>query len=246
MVRFLSSGTAKISLRRILTLAVLPAAALMLAAPVWAENNSWTTAKVDRQVKIKVMADAGGDMTELDLSDLAVGETRWLKSGSGKDIGITREAGGYRLDIDGEETFIASPGDDTHNRVMVRTLGIGEGDRDMNVDQNVWVTGDQQVIHLGTEGLDGVFINGLGDLDDNQKAAIIDAIRAAGVDKEVHFSPEGFLGAKSFTFVTGGKGMHAEGEANVDIQMHKQPMDGNGEGNVIIIEKKVVTSDDDN
>lgn len=249
MVRFLSRGTSKISLRRILALAVLPAAVLMLATPTWAEKPSWAEDSGERHVtvKIKVMADDGGEMTELDLSDLAVGETRWITSDSGKDIGITREVDGYRLDIDGEETFIATPGDGAHNRVMVRAIGHGVNAGLHESMQNVWVTGDQQVIHLDGEGSPGVFISGLGDLDENQKADIIDALRAAGVDKEVHFSPAGG-GTHSFTFMTSGGDLHADGEATVDVQVLKKflPGDEDGEGQVIIIEKKIVTSDDDN
>lgn len=247
MTRFLLRGSSRLSLRRIVALAVLPAAALMLAAPVWAETNSWTVDKAERQVKIKVMTDDDGEMTELDLSDLEVGETRWMTSASGKDIGITRELDGYRLDIDGEETFIATPGDGHHNRVMVRTIGVGDGEvltEDMHgAMQNVWVTGDQKVIHLDAGSLDGVFISGLGDLDENQKADIIDALRAAGVDKKIHFSPAG-EGTHAFTFMTSGEGIHADGEATVDVQMHKKHLHGDGE-NVIIIEKKSIKSDND-
>ncbi|MCZ6649208.1 MAG: hypothetical protein O7D35_00920 [Acidobacteria bacterium] len=247
MVRFLSRGTSTISLRRILALAVLPAVALMLAAPAWAEKPSWNEDSGERHVnvKIKVMADDGGEMTELDLSDLEVGETRWITSDSGKDIGITREADGYRLDIDGEETFIATPGDGAHNRVMVRAIGHGDGEGLHEAMQNVWVTGDQQVIHLDGESLDTVFISGLGDLDEYQKADIIDALRAAGVDKEVHFSPAGG-GAHSFMFMTSGGDLHADGETTVDVEVIKKCLPGDGDGNIIIIEKKKFTSDDDN
>ncbi len=238
MVRFLSRSTSKMSLRRIIALAVLPAAALMLAAPAWAEES------VERHVKIKVLTDDSGEMTELELSDLAVGETRWITSDSGKDIGITREDDGYRLDIDGEETFIATPGDGMHDRVMVKTMVMEDGEGLHDAMQNVWVTGDQQVIHLDGLESSGVFISGLGDLDENQKADIIDALRAAGVDKEIHFSPMGG-GEHSFTFVTSGDDLHGDGEATVDVQMLRKHVDGDGEGKIIIIEKKVVTSDDD-
>ena len=242
MVRFLSRGTSRISLRRILALAVLPAVALMLAVPAWAGDA------VERHVKIKVMTDEGGEMTELDLSDLQVGETRWITSDSGKDISITREEDGYRLDIDGEETFIGSPGDGMHNRIMVQAMGHGDGEGLHEAMQSVWVTDDHKVIHLDTEGADGVFISGLGDLDENQKADIIDALRAAGVDKEVHFSPSGG-GAHSFMFMTSGGDVHMDGESSVDIEVLKKYLPGGGDGEgpqIIIIEKKIVTSDDDN
>ena len=99
--------------RRAIALALLPAAVLLFMHPATAGDET------QRKVQIKVITDEGGDPVELDLSDLQVGETRWVTTDSGKDVGITREANGYRLDIDGEETFVMSPGEGMHNRVMV-------------------------------------------------------------------------------------------------------------------------------
>ena len=226
------------SLRRAVALVLLPAAALLFMAPAMADDV------VERKVQIKVIADTGGEAVELDLSDLQVGETRWITSDSGKEIGITREENGYRMDIDGEETFIMSPGDDMHNRIMVHATTDGEGLHESM--SNVWVTDDAQVIQLDGMASDGVFISGLGDLDEYQKADIIDALRAAGVEKEIHFAPSGGPHMMSFSIDSD---VHADGEHTVDVQVIREHLvgdAGDADGShVIFIEKKEITSDDD-
>jgi hypothetical protein len=225
------------TLRRAVALALLPAAALLFMTPAMAEDTG------ERKVEIKILADAGGEAVELDLSDLQVGETRWISTDSGKDVGVTREENGYRLDIDGEETFIMSPGDDMHSRVMVHAMADGVGEGLHSAMSNVWVTGDQQVIELDGIESDHVFISGLGDLDENQKEDIIDALRAAGVEKEVHFAPSGSPHMMSFT-----TDVHADGDTDVNVQvLRKQLGEGaDADGNhVIFIEKKTISSDED-
>jgi len=225
--------------RRAIALALLPAAALLFMTPAVAEDSG------ERKVEIKILADADGEAVELDLSDLEVGETRWISTDSGKDVGITREENGYRLDIDGEETFIMSPGDGMHNRVMVHATADGEGEGLHSAMSNVWVSGDQQVIELDGMNSDHVFITGLGDLDENQKADIIDALRAAGVEKEVHFAPAGAPHMMSFSTT---HDVHGEGDATVDVQVLRKHMGeaADGDGNhVIVIEKKTISSEDD-
>ena len=226
------------TLRRAVALVLLPAAALLVMTPAVAEHH------VERKVEIKILADADGEGVELDLSDLEVGETRWITTDSGKDVGVTREDDGYRLDIDGEETFIMSPGDGMHNRVMVHATIDHEGGGSHDSTSNVWVNSDHDVISLDSMAGDSVFISGLGDLDENQKADIIDALRSAGVDKDVHFAPAGGPHVMSFTTADG---VHADGDANVDVQVIRKHLDGtaDSDGNhVIFIEKKTIGEDD--
>jgi hypothetical protein len=226
------------TLRRAVALVLLPAAALLVMTPAVAEDH------VDRKVEIKILADADGEGVELDLSDLEVGETRWITTDSGKDVGVTREDDGYRLDIDGEETFIMSPGVGMHNRVMVHATTDHDGGGSYDSTSNVWVNSDHDVINLDSMTGDSVFISGLGDLDENQKADIIDALRSAGVDKEVHFAPAGGPHVMSFTT---SDGVHADGDATVDVQVIRKHIDGttDSDGNhVIFIEKKSIGEDD--
>ncbi len=235
--------------RNLWTRAAAVAAALCLTAGLAAVPAS-ADEKLERKVKIKVMTGAGTEIEEVDVSDLAVGETRWVTSRDGKDVGITREESGYRISVEGEDTFVMTPsagpagmrrvhvrtgeGSEKGSQVFVRKMATaGEG----GGQSMVFVTDDNQAIHL--DGLaDTVFISGLGDLDESRRQAIVDALRGAGVDKEIRFAPSGPHG---FRFLSGeGAG---EGQS-VEVNVEKSVTGGDGDGHKVIIIEKVVEKDE--
>lgn len=55
---------------------------------------------------------AGGDSAELELQDLAVGESRQLTTEQGKPVTILRTETGFDIDVDGKKIQIAHPGSD--------------------------------------------------------------------------------------------------------------------------------------
>ena len=80
---------------------------------------------------------------------------------------------------------------------------------------------------------------GLGELDEYERNQIIDALRAAGVEKEIHFAPGG--GPHGFHFLTTSAGEGEGGE--VEVEIHKFGP-GEADSNMIIIEKKVKKEED--
>jgi len=199
-----------------------------------------------KHIKIMVSPDGeDADAIRLDASDLEVGETRYITSESGKEVAITREENGFRIEIDGEETFVMTPGEGMHKRVMVHSTGSGEATANAFVmvgegegHNMLWVTDEGENVHLG--GMeDTVFITGLGELDEYERNQIIDALRAAGVEKEIHFAPGG--GPHGFHFLTTSAGEGEGGEVEVEIRKFGP---GEEDSNMIIIEKKIKKEED--
>ena len=127
--------------------------------------------------KIKIVAD--GEVFELDGEDLELGETRSIELESGKTMEITR----------GEEGIVLTTGD---NEILMRD----NGHRSKEIGHTVSIAegGDFVFVdHSAVVGGDGVIISGLGDLDETAREAIINALREAGVEKEIHFSPAGAI-----------------------------------------------------
>jgi hypothetical protein len=196
-----------------------------------------------KQIKILVTPD-GEDSDEVifDASDLEVGETRYLTSESGKEVAITREENGFRIDIDGDETFVMTPDKGMHKRIMVHSAAGAEatanafvvsGEGEGEGHEMVWVSEESGEVHLG--GLeDTVFISGAGDLDEYDRERIIDALRDAGIDKEIRFVPSG--GSHGFHFVTTSK---VDGEGG-DLELKLQKLiPGEDDADVVVIEKKL-------
>ena len=231
---------------RVATGILLPLAVLgLLVAPALAgEHHDGEVHK--KHIKIMVSPDGDDvDAIHLDASDLEVGETRYVTSESGQEVAITREENGFRIDIDGEETFVMTPGEGMHKRVMVHSAGSGVATANAFVmagegegHDMLWISDEGENVHL--EGMeDTVFITGLGDLDEYERNQIIDALRAAGVEKEIKFAPAG--GPHGFHFLTT-SGIEGEG-GDVEVEIRKIGP-GEEDTNVFVIEKKIKKEED--
>jgi hypothetical protein len=231
---------------RVATGILLPLAVFgLLVSPALAGDHH--NGKVHKKhIKILVSPDGeDSDAIHLDASDLEVGETRYLTSESGREVAITREENGFRIDIDGEETFVMTPGEGMHKRVMVHSAGTGVATANAFVmagegegHEMLWVTDEGESIQFG--GLeDMVFITGLGELDEYERNQVIDALRSAGIEKEIRFAPAG--GAHGFHFVTTSEGEGEGGDMEVEI---RELAPGEEDAEFIIIEKKIKKEED--
>jgi hypothetical protein len=220
---------------RVATGILLPLAVFgLLVSPVLAGDHH--DDKVHKKhIKILVTPDGeGADEVSIDASDLEVGETRYFTSDSGKEVAITREENGFQIDIDGEQTFVMTPGEGMHKRVMVHSAGAGEATANAFVVSGegeghnmVWVSKEGEDIHLG--GLE-------------ERDQIIDALRSVGIEKEIRFAPAGGP-HHGFHFLTtsGVVGEGEDGEVEVEIRKFGP---GEEDGNVIVIEKKIKKEED--
>jgi len=133
------------------------AATLLLALPVLAEEDEGL--HVERQVKIKMVKD--GDLLELDLSDMEVGDTQQFFTESGKEVLVTRTEDAYKIAIDGEEEAIVLPvregdnafafatGDEGEHVVIRKRIVKGDcddGDSDCAASSMVFVAKDGKVV----------------------------------------------------------------------------------------------------
>ncbi len=64
--------------------------------------------EVHEKHKIVLKLDAGDGLLELDLSGLEVGESKQLLTDDGKEVVVTRQEDGYKIDVDGKELHVAS------------------------------------------------------------------------------------------------------------------------------------------
>ncbi|MFQ5767792.1 MAG: hypothetical protein ACE5ID_07400 [Acidobacteriota bacterium] len=154
----------------------------------------------------------GGTADGIDISDLDVGETRVLATASGKDVEITRQEHGYLLNVDGKKIHLDIPGAGEARNIWVEKLDDGHGVHTMVIAGGADDNGDadsgtgasleaRSMVFLGGAqgGADSVLISGLDDLNEDQRQEIIDALRGAGIDKEIRFGPAMGHG---FNFVT--------------------------------------------
>jgi len=98
------------------------------------------------EAKVLVKVGEADDLVELDLSGLEVGESKQLFSGSGKEIVVTREENGYKIDVDGEELHVQPFGDD---------LALGEGEHKVFLSENgdvVKLDDDHQQVWISAGG----------------------------------------------------------------------------------------------
>ncbi|MFQ5670985.1 MAG: hypothetical protein ACE5HD_10780 [Acidobacteriota bacterium] len=187
-----------------------------------------------REMRIVVASGADAATTGLesvDIGDLEIGETRFLTTDSGKEIAVTREEDGLFLEIDGKEMHIQMD-DEPGTRLFVGGADTAEADGDQVIGLSA------RSICIGRPGADEdvVTLSGLGDLDDARKDEIIDALRSAGIEKEIRFASPGH----GFQFVTVNTDGDAEGEKNVNVEVRRCVWSGDGPHVVVVRERKEV------
>ncbi|MFQ5720467.1 MAG: hypothetical protein ACE5IK_13055 [Acidobacteriota bacterium] len=237
------------------------AAACLLVVPAWA-NGSTEDAVVCSggeadcggvEHRIKILIAGGGDELEglaaggeaIDISGMEVGETRY---GTGDtDVAVTRVEDGYTITVDGEEIHVDTIVDADRMKVIVGS-GSGEGGSWTTADGSVFSLDGHHVALFGAGGeSDAVTLSGLGDLDEDARQRIIEALRDAGVEKDIHFADgHGFqfitagTGEGNTVFFSGDEGGEGEHTINVDVEAFAG--DEAGTHKVVII-KKVKSGD---
>ncbi|MCB1041780.1 MAG: hypothetical protein KDC35_02510 [Acidobacteria bacterium] len=152
-------------------------AALSVCAAAWVlgggtQQEVHVIKKADRQTAVfvtsddsdtEMMVNIDGLKDKFDLSSMEEGDVNTYTLSNGETIEISKVNGAFQLVHNGETIEI-------HN--------------DHGLSKNMFVMG-------GFNHGSAIRISGLSDLDQAQKDAIIDAIRAQGIDKEVVFEQSG-------------------------------------------------------
>jgi hypothetical protein len=89
--------------------------------------------------------------TVVHVPELAVGESRTLRSDSGSDVVVTRQEDGFVLSVNGREFHVRTPGEGMHVRTLpgegedVKTLVTGDGVKRVIVTKHAYgfSTGDE-------------------------------------------------------------------------------------------------------
>jgi len=139
-----------------------------------------------REMRIVVAGDASGDSTsfhwvsdesDIDMQNMQVGESQSIIDESGRSVLITREAKGFRFDVEGETIIVPEFGDYEHIALM------DGSDFSANID--VEIMGDHQMLASGSPS--GVTIISGEALDETTKESIKAVLQSAGRDGEVTF-----------------------------------------------------------
>ena len=172
---------------RIIILAAL--AAVMASAGAHSQEQEETIA-------LKVIVSADGDepksvhwvSDDVDLDDLAVGESRTITGEDGKDVVVTRMDDGMQFDINGETVVVpgmhgdhlAFVGANVDQDIDVKVMG-GHGE-----DVDVTITG-AGAHATAAHRPEGVTIISSEPLDDSVRESIRSVLISAGLDEEVRF-----------------------------------------------------------
>ena len=170
-------------------IAVLVAAASLAAAAIAGEEirHKMAIAVIDEDGSGETRIELDGDDLGFSLHDMQEGENRSIIDKSGRTILVTREADGFRFDVDGKT--IRMPAFDGHHEGAV---WMSDGDI-TDVDLHVMHDAGTATAH----SMDGVMIISEKPVDDATRQAIKSMLESAGHGSEVRFvdSESGMDGA---------------------------------------------------
>ena len=142
-----------------------------------------------RELKIVVAGASSDDYTtfhwvsddsDFDMQGMQLGETHSIVDESGRSVLITREAEGFRFDVDGKTVVVPDMGAHGTHMAFVDVDGA-----DFSADIDVKIIGDHQMMsnHDGS----GVIIISDETLDATTRESIKAVLQSAGRDDEVTF-----------------------------------------------------------
>lgn len=117
--------------------------------------------------------DINGETLTPDINGMAIGDTRTFTTGSGAEVSIERK----------DEHLYMVNGGDGEIELLWNTEHEGNG------ENQVFITNSASTMVFNpTSANNTVTISGLDNLDEVEKQRVIDALRAAGIEKEINFS----------------------------------------------------------
>jgi hypothetical protein len=158
--------------------------------------------EVEKKIELKIMVDGDGTdgphemhwvSDDLDLEDLAVGESKTITGESGREVTVTRTVEGMQFDIEGETIVVPDMGahgthmafvdaDGAHGDVDVRVMKMDGNHEDIDIEVIGGGAHMMQAHHP-----DGVTIISGTPLDDSVRDSIRSVLISAGNNEEVTF-----------------------------------------------------------
>lgn len=137
------------------------------------------------EIKIAVDGDDSGHQvfhfdsqdSDLDLHDMAVGETQVVTDGDGREVSVSRTEDGFTFDVEGETIDIAG----LHGEHEVAVLHGNHDIEDVSIEKH------RKVRVIKTSKDNGVTIISTDDIDDATRAQLEKVLKDAGKDGEVVF-----------------------------------------------------------
>ena len=157
-------------------------AALGIATAAFAGEHMKTKMAIavfDSDSHGEVRLDLDSDELGFDLHDMQEGENRSIVDESGRSILITREADGYRFDVDGKTIKMPLFDNELHSAVWMSDGGLGDFDFDLDAMHDFSVA--------GAHGMDGVMIVSQKPIDEATQQTIKSMLQSAGHGDEVRF-----------------------------------------------------------
>lgn len=147
--------------------------------------------EIEHKVHLKIIAD--DDLVDVELDDLAIGDSQQLFTESGKQVVITRKEAGYEFDIEGRDEPIlvrtgtqayafahdhSCDGDDCPQHVVIKKHVNVTTDGDGAGQQMIFMSDDGEVHRLG-DGEDVTWIAGEGSGDGKLHVIELDGASSA-------------------------------------------------------------------
>jgi hypothetical protein len=164
---------------------VFMAASLLLASTAFAGEHATMVMQIaidDGSDGEEIVLNLNGDDMGFDLDDMQEGESHSIVDESGRAILITREADGFKLNVDGKT--IDMPLFDSEHEVMMIS-DVGPVDFDMDFDSNVHVMGNSSIAIDGHP--DGVTIMSAKPIGEVVREKIESALISSGHSDGVTF-----------------------------------------------------------
>ena len=128
---------------------------------------------------------------DLDLDNLAVGESRTVTGESGETVTVTRTDDGLQFDVDGETIVVPDIGMHGEHATLIDISGDHEIDVEVHAEAgsaNATAVGTHAVRAMPMEGV--TIISGV-PLDDSVRESIRSVLISAGIGDEVRFIDHG-------------------------------------------------------
>lgn len=207
----------------------------LLALSAWTLAATAGEPEIDRQVKLKILAD--DEMVDLDLSHLEVGESEQLYTENGKEIVALRTEEGFEIDVEGrDEPIVVKTGD--HAYAFSLDHDCDESDDDCTHD--VIVRKNVHVIHEDGEHEHGEGAHTMMFISEDGEHHAVGGHANVWISGDAEGDGEGD-GMQVFRFNGGGEGaiekLLASGALdNLDETKREEILEalrsGHGEGNV--------------